>query len=192
MPRGLTCKFRTRGKLCTRRRKSVPDKCFSYTTKFVYMTNGVYRLNPGADMVKCRTWRGHSGQAARDDRRPPGASPATGPGRSNAGLAQGRPGDGQIPQGLRACLIGFPCPVKRSGDTCSRVRFSQPDRPDARAQPDLQWSPAMRRGKRVRSLAGPCRPSASRCRRGCGRAGPRRLGSGAAPRGRRRGPSGSR
>jgi hypothetical protein len=94
----------------------VPDERFSYMTKFIYMTNGVYRLNPGADMVKCRTWRGHSGQAARDDSRPPGGSLPAGPGRSNAGLAEGRPGDGPVPQGLRACLIGFPCPVKRSGD----------------------------------------------------------------------------
>ena len=99
VPRGLTRKFRTRGRLCTRRRKSVRDECFSYMTKFVYMTGGVYRLNPGADTVKCRTWRGHSGQVAWDDRRPRGVVAGGGPGRSNAGPAQDRPGDGPVPQG---------------------------------------------------------------------------------------------
>jgi hypothetical protein len=112
MPRGLTRKFRTRGKLCTRRRKSVPDKCFSYMTKFVYMTNGVYRLNPGADTVKCRTWGGHSGQAVRDDRRPRGASWPAGPIKRRPARPAGR---WPSPARSESVTLGFPCPVKRSG-----------------------------------------------------------------------------
>jgi hypothetical protein len=55
VPRGLTCKFRTRGKLCTRRRKSLPRVNFSYMLHFVYMRSKVYLLILTAGIVKCQT-----------------------------------------------------------------------------------------------------------------------------------------